>query len=296
MSLLSFVRPRLIPIACAFGIVACAPHAEAIPADCGFPLPPRNELRKFRIFDATLYRNKPDLSPHGIEPITVHYGEMWKSPQRYHELPEENTIRELARKPPVGPSPVVLDVEQWRLRMAPDDEIAESKRKLKALVRMFKLHAPTRQFGFYSLLPLRDYWRAINGPNTPGYREWQRENDGVKVLEPEVDVLFPSLYTFYENQASWRLYAIAQICEARRISSKPVYAFIWPEYHDSNERLSGTYLPPEYWRMQLEVLRPLADGVVIWGGYDGKNRRPKDWNDRAAWWGQTKEFAKSILQ
>jgi hypothetical protein len=77
-------------------------------------------------------------------------------------------------------------------------------------------------------------------------------------------MLFPSVYTFYEDQEGWSKYAVQQIREARRIGGgSPVYIFLWEEYHPSVAKLAGTYLPPDYWRMELELARKYADGVVI---------------------------------
>ncbi|MFC1608411.1 hypothetical protein ACFL47_10630, partial [Candidatus Latescibacterota bacterium] len=54
---------------------------------------------------------------------------------------------------------------------------------------------------------------------------------------------------------------------------KPVYPFIWPEYHPSNSQRTGTDVTGPYWRRQL-----------VWGGWQ------RDWEDDAPWWIATKEF------
>jgi hypothetical protein len=103
------------------------------------------------------------------------------------------------------------------------------------------------------------------------------------------DILLPSVYTFYEDREGWVQYAIQQIQEARRYGgNKPVYVFLWQQYHASNQKLAGTYLPPEFWRLQLETARKYADGVVIWGEYDDT------WNETAPWWLETKSFLERI--
>ena len=80
---------------------------------------------------------------------------------------------------------------------------------------------------------------------------WQKENDNVASIAKLADVLFPSIYTFYEDRNGWSKYAIAQIQEARRhADGKPVYVFLWPQYHESNKKLANTFLPGDYWRME----------------------------------------------
>jgi hypothetical protein len=69
-------------------------------------------------------------------------------------------------------------------------------------------------------------------------------NDHLRGLVSSLDVSLPSLYTFYDYQPGWVTYAIANIMEARRMNpGKPVFAFLWPQYHDSNKELKGKYIP-----------------------------------------------------
>ena len=42
--------------------------------------------------------------------------------------------------------------------------------------------------------------------------------------------------------------------------------------------------------MQLDTVRQYADGVVIWGGWNFKDRKPDKWDDRSSWWVITKRF------
>ncbi len=108
-------------------------------------------------------------------------------------------------------------------------------------------------------------------------------DDELRPLARKVDILFPSLYTYYDDVEGWRTYARITLEEARRFG-KPVYAFLWPEFHDSNEKLKGHYLPVDFWRMEMELCYELADGIVIWGGWQ------QTWDDHAPWWIETKAF------
>jgi hypothetical protein len=140
--------------------------------------------------------------------------------------------------------------------------------------------------GLYGILPIRDYWRAIDPVKK---LLWQAENDKLESLVDFVDVLYPCCYTFYDDRAGWVKYATANIQEARRLSKgKPVIVFLWPQYHNSNATLIGQLIPSDYWRLQLETAKQYADGVVIWGGFQVQ------WDELAPWWIETKDFISKL--
>jgi hypothetical protein len=142
-------------------------------------------------------------------------------------------------------------------------------------------------------VPLRDYWRAIRGPGSKEYQAWQRDNDRLEELAALQDALCPSLYTFYPDRQGWVTYAVAQLAEAKRkANGKPVYAFLWPQYHDSNKKLRLQPIEPEYWELQLNTVYQHADGLAIWGGWG--DHGPESWNEEAAWWEATKRFLRRI--
>jgi hypothetical protein len=251
--------------------------------------------KPFVVFDGTHYSNKPDLSAYGIRPITIAYAgklglEWYKHADR---LPDIQTVQAVAREAQLKGNVVVLDIEHWPLAGSPNS-VRDSLTKYKRVLEWFQAAAPTLSAGYYGAPPLHDYWRAIKGTSSQERLSWMAENDQVRDLAGAVDVLFPSLYTFYPDQAAWRRYAIAQIEEARRYGNgKPVYVFLWPQYHESNSILGGSYLPEDYWLLELQTAREFADGIVIWGG-SGGNNQPLKWDERAAWWETTKEFMETI--
>jgi hypothetical protein len=127
--------------------------------------------------------------------------------------------------------------------------------------------------------------------SSKAYREWQAENDQLQLLADSVDVLLPSLYTFYDDQDGWVRYAISTLSEARRLSKgKPVYAFIWPQYHNSNPTLALKLIDGAFWAKQLQVIAAHADGAVIWGGWQ------TTWDDQSAWWRATLAFMHDSVQ
>lgn len=241
----------------------------------------------FAVYDATLYRNKPDLSGLGVRPMKVVYSrEFWPGKTLGDGLPDEATVRGLAREAALQDEPVCLDIEHWPLRGAGVSVLA-SLRKYARILDWYHSESPGIRVGYYGTPPIRDYWRAMRDPQSRDYRVWQGENLRLRQLAARADVIYPSLYTFYADRAGWQAYAIAQIREARRYG-KPVYVFLWPQYHDSNAFLGGQYLPPDFWRQQLETARKYADGVVIWGGWGEAG--PAEWDESAPWWQATREF------
>jgi len=252
--------------------------------------------KPFLIFDATLYSHKPDLSAQGLQSIMLVYagnfGDQWH--KQSNQLPNMESVKGLAREAEAKGYPVVIDIEHWSLKGSPE-LVKDNLQKYLTVLEWFKKSAPSLSLGYYGLPHLRDYWRAIKDKSSQDYRSWVNENDAIHPLTSAVDNYYPSLYTFYPDQDGWRRYAIAQIEEARRYGNrKPVYVFLWPQYHESNRILGGRYLPEDFWRLELETAKQYADGIVIWGGWDLKSNRQAKWNENAPWWTVTKEFMKRL--
>ncbi len=153
---------------------------------------------------------------------------------------------------------------------------------------------PKLIIGYFGILPQREYWSFIQPTKMhENLDKLQQRNKKFRALAEHVDVLFPSLYTFYDKPEEWKIYAKGMFEEARQYN-KPTYAFIWPIYHSSNATLGDQFIAGAFWRLQLETIYKLGfDGVVIWGG------DKKQWNvsaldtDPSNWWYQTLSFMHS---
>jgi len=85
-----------------------------------------------------------------------------------------------------------------------------------------------------------------------------------------VDFCIASIYCFYDTPGSV-YYMAANIEEnAQRMAAytpkKPVYAYTWLRYHDSNKKLAGQELAP--YLVEAMAILPYfcqAKGVVLWG-------------------------------
>lgn len=254
----------------------------------------RPAARPFRIFDATAYVGKPDLSRFGIEPIHIVDRGLWPEGAGRSGPPDPALVRRYVESLPRDNAPIVLDIEHYDLTGS--DEAAQvALTDLRRLAAAFRSIAPDRQIGYYAIMPIPHFAPVVAGIGSAPHRLWQQRNDRLRSLQRSVDMLFPSAYTNSRDQAYWEAGTAGQICEARRISSKPVYLFIWPEFHDSSP-MRGQYLDSEFWRLQLETAYRLADGVVIFGGYDIQADRPRNWNPRAPWVAPTLAFIRERLQ
>ena len=129
---------------------------------------------------------------------------------------------------------------------------------------------PNIPAGLYGPQPFRrDFWgiagkdaKQIDGTHTLDAKLW-------KYIDPHVDFYVASIYLFYDNPGS--LYYIASNVEenvnrTRQYGDKPVYAYSWLRYHESNKELAGKELAD--WHADAMAVTPYfygAKGNVLWG-------------------------------
>ena len=271
-------------------LAACMP-GRATAQDC--KLTDKVTGKTFRVFEIMGYRNIPDLGTHCVESLKIWYAhEFWPegAPSRKDfdlGLPDRDLVERVGRRAPEFGEITVLDIEHWPVGDATMADAAVDNHI--TVLDWFRKSAPQdHAVGYYSMLPIRNYWGAVRGKDDPKYQSWQAQNDRLERLADEVDIVFPSIYTFYEDQEGWLDYAKAQIDESRRLApDKPVYVFLWPEYHPSNDERAGEPIEAGYWRVQLDFLREHADGVVIW---TIDTTKAIDFADIPPWWAETERF------
>jgi hypothetical protein len=267
------------------------------------------------LFNAMQYWGQPDLSRSGVTPIYVIYEWMLTGDGGVTTLagrdPDEQVVRQAARQyvgadTATRPFLVTIDIESWPtdIRSSTTGGAAEATNlaRYARVADLVKQELPNAQVGFYGVMPICDYWTAYNygmslshagtgdwwdatfPEHQAAYASWQSANDFVRDgLASHVDVVFPSLYQFYDDLPGWEIYAQENIAEARRFG-KPVHPFLWNRYHPSDPTLQNALLPATYWREQLDLTTELSDGAVMWGGV-GEN-----WDPQAAWWQATQSF------
>jgi len=232
----------------------------------------------FLVFDALLYRGKGNLGRYGIQPLPTLY-DLWR-PDSPHDAIDPAAMGAALKALPDSTSLYFIDIEYWPFLKVGSAERDSSISKLLKVARIARSARPGARFGFYNVPPVGTYWPVLL-PQTPEHQEWLRANRALDVVATAVDALFPSLYTFYDDPRSWMTVAAGIVAEARRYS-KPIYPFLWPQFHEGGDpALAGTEVPAEFWAAQLRFCRQHADGVVLWGGYQ------QPWDDRATWWKTT---------
>jgi hypothetical protein len=243
-----------------------------------------NARQSFLVFDGLLYGGKPDLGALGMLPIrgiNPPAGVIHPS-----DVADDGQVRATLKTLHGYSGAVYLDYEIWPTFHASAAEVSQNVEKLKQVVQIAHEAVPGARIGYYDVIPCSDYWGLVNNDQTK-IKEWKDCNARMGDLAQGVDIVMPSLYTFYNDPHGWDIYAAALLQAARRYG-KPVYAFLWPEFHVSNRFLKGQNIPANFWRHELEFCRTRADGIVIWGGYQ------KPWDDQAAWWLETKAFLTSL--
>jgi hypothetical protein len=129
---------------------------------------------------------------------------------------------------------------------------------------------PTTKVGVYGPQPFRrDYWgisgknaQQIDGTHASDARLW-------RYIDPFADFYIASIYVFYNDPASV-YYMAANVEEnyqrTRSFGDKPLYAYTWMRFHDSNWREAGRELEP--YLVEAMAIVPFfsgAKGVVLWG-------------------------------
>lgn len=243
---------------------------------------------EFVVRDATRYPTNPDLSPYGLKDIIVAYeSSLWPAGAS-KATPDLNYIRTnyIPKVKSKNPDVLVIDIEQYKFTSTTTvTDWNNNINKLKSVVAVFRAEMPNTKIGYYLILPERNWLAPCGDPKKRASRtaSWHQRVLRLQPLADTVDIIFPSLYTFYDDAASvacWPSYAKANIAEARTFG-KPVWAFLWMRNHSNT-----SWIPGPFWRTQLETVYANADGVVLWSMASGSAA----WSWTAPWWLETKAF------
>jgi len=175
---------------------------------------------------------------------------------------------------------LVLDIEHWPIYTDPT-----TRQYMVDIINAFKVEGRKYQVGYYAMVPQRNSIESLL-PGTPGFLAWKQRNDFVQPIADAAEVLFPSLYTLHPDQLRWNQYIVENVKEARRLAKgKKIYAFLWPQYHPAVPLIAREYLDQPFWKFQLEEVRRLADGAILWREADGAA-----WNEEAPWLKTVRQF------
>lgn len=130
---------------------------------------------------------------------------------------------------------------------------------------------PSQAFGLYGLWPFdRDYWGF---PNDTIDESHVSDNQLWQHVDKDADFYAPSIYVFYDDPGS--VYYMAANVEEnynriRQYGDRPIYAYTWMRYHQSNAELGGQELAP--YLIEAMAIVPFfsgASGCVLWGWEPG---------------------------
>ena len=172
------------------------------------------------------------------------------------------------------PQPMCLDIEAFNFRTDFDN----ATKQLQVAMSAYRSITNNR-LGFYSVMPSRDYWNPVQWDKlqykrqNPFYQQtkqqfrgWQELNSRHRwgpSLASQVDIVYPSLYPFYDNLEGWKTYADYNLEEAKKYG-KPTIAWLWTQYHTSNAQLRGQYVGDEYLRAMIQkCVDEQVEGVVF---------------------------------
>ena len=179
---------------------------------------------------------------------------------------------------------VLIDHEDW-FEATQAQRLATAS-NFATLYRALKSRRPDLKFAFYGYgVKHNNTWPAL-GIDSPDYQAWQRMSEDYAEMLAVVDALCPSLYFWYTEADDGLAFTKARspglfrgyLTDARRLldqygaPNRPVYPYIWWRKHDASKDLEDWI-----WRDMLETTLSLADGFVLWGGYQ------QTWNRGEAW-------------
>lgn len=283
-----------------------------------------------KIYDATLFSNS-DMS---LPKAHCFYEWAYYRSELGRELPSDERIQEVVSTAreiyASGDLGMIIDIESWA--MPGDPYASESERKqgyakmLELVKKTNKLLKPNRilnyarqllkkpvsksiSLGIYSYLPSNRYWQYILPNTLPGLDWVKTQNDSCRELIDAVDFVCTSPYFYYDmtqekNVTDYLKYLDEYHKEARRITKKPIYAFIWPKYSvNRNSLLGDKFVPDTIWELTLNKLNQIhkqgnLNGIIIWGGYDMRSSRAYPWDSaegkNSSWWRILNDFSEKV--
>ena len=247
--------------------------------------------KSFTLFKQVRYKNTPTSLLPFLQPFALANANNLLDA---NNTPRQSGIDSFANTC-MGVAPINMDLESWPYY--PDPALASTIDSFNTVISYFKAVNNHTPIGFYAVPPKQAYqWSSIDPVNNPsGYAGWKHISDNMAPLAANVDLFEPSFYSYDTDTSGWRKMVDTTIAAIKRYSTtKPIYAFIWPQYHGT-----GSYPAPapQYqfidtarWRFELEVLYARADGVIIWTSNKAPDGTTISWDVNMPWWQTTKAF------
>lgn len=233
--------------------------------------------KHFKVFNALLFKETPDLYQYGFSKINMIYEDGVIS-TNYHKnrgdfewrfVDFEKVARESSKSKRHENVPTVLDVEYWGHMLYNTKTKKEAENVYIQLIRLYRandLNSLVSVFHYGAIS--EDIYNASN-------------------------VVYPCYYTHGKNRNEWVAMVKNGIAAIKkRKKNLPIYVFIWPQYNPipNKHDLGYKFIEPDFWRLQLETLYSLCDGVIIWSHYRDENGEDIYFNSNMPWFQETLKF------
>ena len=253
---------------------------------------------QFNLYNSIRYNNTPaNLSPY-LKTINLSSQSALVSPYVANNpgptdnLPNFPAVDSLARSLSGQTVPLTFDIEVWPYWTTASGNLNQTIKWLKQVVDSFKQMNSLTPVGYYGVVPEQAYqWRSIDPVNNPsGYSSWKNINASMASVASLIDIFFPSFYAYDTDTSSWRKMVDSTVSVAKRYGTgKPIYAYIWPQYHDGSA-YNLQYIDTARWRFQLQTLYSRINGCVLWTSNTDQYGNKISWDPNMPWWQVTKSF------
>lgn len=172
-------------------------------------------------------------------------------------------------------------IEVLRKANTNSKEFNDVLREYLKAIEYAKEMRPNVKWGFYAL-PLRSYWNRDE--------QWKERSKALKPIYQKSDILFPSIYDFYEDEVSFAgptkdsLYVVDNIRlaleEGHRYNCE-VMPFVWHRYHNSNKKKGRQLIPEQEFKKHIHsalTAKNNDEGIsaIIWWGADAYTLKKKN--------------------
>lgn len=258
------------------------------PVEDTIPTPPIVDKPKdFILFNLVRYNNTPsDLMPY-LHPTKIANESMLLNADG---SPDITAIKNFANTCE-DRIPVTLDLETWPYY--PQAELDKTVGNFLTVIKAFRSANTHSPIGFYGVPPKQAYeWKNIDPVNNPsGYGNWLYINNALAPLAANVQLFLPSFYAYDPDTTSWRKMVDATVAAIKGYGApRPIYAYIWPQYHQGSSPYNLQYIDTAIWRYQLQVMYDRVNGCIVWTSNKDSHGNWISWDPNMPWWQATKSF------
>lgn len=260
------------------------------------------QKKDFRVFDAIMIPDKPDLTKSGLSFINMIYQETVVNVNL--NKPDEMQLsygKIRAIKKNVQPKyPICLDIESWTINQ---DFHKISIPKYVNALNVFHKEFPKSEIGYFGIFPHDSYelYKVNSKTMKDNSRDWKGNwldlNQKLIPIAKKSDFITLVGYTPNDNKEEWLFALTESLKQARKLApNKKIFVFLWPQYFNRNESYNEDFFHSSFWYYQLQKCYELTDGIILWmPPYNIRNKKRIElsWNEGDGWWIRTKEFIKT---